>query len=227
MSRLSNRARRVRATASPRTRPWYGLVASPPPELAERLRRLQASLKLAEPVAEPQPEPHLTLKMPFELRSSLAEVDGQIAQVARCTAPIVVRLNGVGSFPGPYRSAIYADIAPNPRLQALHKALVRALEDVGEDVHSYAEEIELGNYVPHITIATDVSDDQLPQLLAGMREQQVQGSFRLTALELRRRDTDGRWHIVRSFPLTGPQKSARVARGKAPQGCRTPGARLP
>ncbi|MBI4493507.1 MAG: 2'-5' RNA ligase family protein [Chloroflexi bacterium] len=173
------------------------MIALPSPEVAERLRSLQQ--RLAVPGAEPQP--HLTLKMPFRVRTRLAEVRQRVAEVARQTAPVCVSVRGVGGFPGPYSNAVYASVPRNPELEALHAALVRALDGSIVNVYPYTGEIELAQYAPHLTIASDLSDEDFARLLGRLQDQPIEGCFEITRMHLMRRDTRGRWRVVQSFPL--------------------------
>lgn len=180
-------------------RPWYGLVALPPPAIERGLRRLQAQLA----VPPTEGDPHITLKMPFQVTGTLREVVERIERVARRTEPIDLSLAGIGGFPGPYMNAIYATVEPNPRLMALHTELVEALCGAVENVHPYTADIELHSYVPHITLASDLTDEQFEHLMARLRGRELRGHFELREMSLMRRDAHGRWRGVRTFPLGG------------------------
>jgi 2'-5' RNA ligase len=164
---------------------------------------LQVSLAL--PGADPLP--HITLKMPFHRKATLAEVRQRIQQVAAATRPIPIALRGVGGFPGPFTSAIYATIQPNRRLHALHARLVRALHLTVENVLPYTEEIELQRYVPHITLATDLTRADYRRLMRRLRNCRLEGRFELAELELICRGRRGTWARVALIPLgTAPRQ---------------------
>lgn len=176
------------------------MVAVPPPDIAERLRRLQDELVLN----ADENVPHITLKMPFQVRTTLAEVRARIAEAARRTRPIRVSIAGVGGFPGPYSNAVYATIHPSPPLLALHTALVEGLGGSVENVLPYTDEIEATGYVPHITVASDLSAEEFARSMARGQDYDVHGRFQIFEIELMRKEAGRRWKRVQTFTLECP-----------------------
>lgn len=190
-------------------RPWYGIVVVPPPEVVALVRSLQAHVD----ASRSDPVPHITLKLPFQVRTRLADVRARVGEVVAATPPITVTLRGVGGFPGPYTPAVYATVQPNRRLHSLHSRLVRALIGVADNVLPYTEELELKHYVPHITLASDLSRAEYRRVMNRLRGYQLEGRFQIEEVELSRRGVRRRWSRVEVLPLGTAVAGARLRRG--------------
>jgi 2'-5' RNA ligase len=184
------------------------VVTLPPPRIAHTLRGLREKLG----VSQHADEPHITLKMPFQVRTSLRDVQDRLLQVVLRTRPITVSLQGIGGFPGPYAATVYATIGPNPRLLALHNDLVATLHGAIENVLPYTEEVELESYVPHITIASDLSEDEFGRLMSSCQGRELRGRFTVEEVILMRRGASGQWRAVASYMLGARQPRSAPAR---------------
>jgi 2'-5' RNA ligase len=114
-----------------------------PEHIAERLTSLRAGLSGARWI---DPENyHLTLRF-------IGDVDGATARdftqaLGEIDAePFELRLDGLGSFGGRKPRAIFANVAPSPALEALHRANERAAREAGLPP-------EGRNFKPHVTLA--------------------------------------------------------------------------
>ncbi|MFC4620151.1 2'-5' RNA ligase family protein [Camelliibacillus cellulosilyticus] len=135
--------------------------------------------------------PHITVKEPFELEAD--EVDGcvdAIRQVTNSIEPIHISVNKVGSF-HPVNNVIYLRVADDPHLLELNRRL-----NQGEfsDSHKY-------KYVPHITIAQDLSDIEHADVLNRLKMKEFSHEEVATKVHLLKQQENGTWHVYETFYL--------------------------
>src|SRR5699024_9279620 len=94
--------------------------------------------------------PHITLKDPYEvIEESLKDVITEIKKIANDTKPFNININKVSTF-APVTNTIYYKVEPIQELIDLHNKMQ---QDFFTDSSQH-------NFVPHITIAQNLMDDE-------------------------------------------------------------------
>jgi len=145
---------------TPQSPPLYGVVLGLPEEFAEEIAgRRQRYCPNANKVIFP----HITLRVPFTCQDARSLIE-PLERVAREKLPVKVTAKGLGTFKGTGKNVLYVHVERTPELLELHKAVVEALDGVNE-VLPYAADHQMDNWVPHITIAEGMSEEQLECLM--------------------------------------------------------------
>jgi 2'-5' RNA ligase len=119
--------------------------------------------------------PHLTLKAPFEANEEQAkEIAQSLEKIAENSKPFQLKVMKVSSFK-PVNNVVYFKIQPTEELENMHKALH---SDFIGGKPQY-------NFVPHITIGQDLSDDE---------HSDVYGQLRM--LKIEHEETIDRFHLL-------------------------------
>ncbi|SDX44158.1 YjcG family protein [Salimicrobium album] len=138
--------------------------------------------------------PHITLKYPFE--SDDEEIERTIIpaldEIAKKTRPIDIEVKKVGSFK-PAANVLYLKIEPNEDLHRLSEKMHEgALE--GEREHTF---------VPHITIAQSLSDDEFSDIYESLRMSKFDLTDRLDRFQLLYQLDNESWSVYETFRLKG------------------------
>ncbi len=88
---------------------------------------------------------HITLRFIGDVDPHMAE-DVASAMSAISAKPFDITLNGMGQFGGEQPHSIFAAVAPNERLVALHKKIDRACQQIGLAP-------DTRKFTPHVTLA--------------------------------------------------------------------------
>jgi len=163
--------------------------------LAAAVRSLQGELARASRIrCDLGTPPHVTLKLGFATRDPAA-VAAWLAALAASTEPFDLAVGGVGSFD---EGILYLDVAPTPRLVALHRLVVAGLE-ARFGVAPWPLE-QGGRFHFHVTLASGLSP---PDLEAGrLHLAALAGRHRLPVdrICLLRADGEG-WATAGDYPL--------------------------
>lgn len=137
---------------------------------------------------------HLTLLGPTEVDATpsvSAKVEEHLAAVAATHEPYALHLRGTGTF-RPVTQVVFVAVA----------AGIAECEQLAGAIRSglLARELRYP-YHPHITVAHDVPDPALDAVFNGLAG--FEARFPIDTFTLYEHGTDGRWHPLRRFSLTG------------------------
>ncbi len=164
----------------------YGVLVWPPEDLRVFLEGLQAQhgVKGFGP-------PHLNLRQPFEWPYQEEALRIAVAGILRGHAPFRVRLGSWGYFP---QGVVYLRAYGGAPFARLYHAL--------EPLAPPLKEIEGPSYLPHLTLALGVGEEEARRLL-GLLPPPPRGSFLVKEAALVKSDEEGNLVEVARFPL-GP-----------------------
>jgi 2'-5' RNA ligase len=144
--------------------------------------------------------PHITLVYPFTPVFSLYKIYEQLEKVARQTAPFPVTLNRIKYFEGENNVA-YAALGNKRPVRKLHIALTQALEGVIQPQNTESRFI-LERFMPHVTLASLIPDEVLPELQKKLSKYHLHYEDRVTEFSLYA-EINGAWQRKRVFALSG------------------------
>ncbi|PTX65048.1 2'-5' RNA ligase [Melghirimyces profundicolus] len=137
--------------------------------------------------------PHITLKEAFEMdEEMLPKAVEHLDQVALNTSPFTVHLPKISTF-HPTNNVIYIAVEESEAVKKLH-------EKINSDV-LYHESAY--NYIPHITIGQQMSDDELHDVYGSLRMLKMESKTRIDRFHLMYQLENGSWTIYQTFLLRG------------------------
>lgn len=135
--------------------------------------------------------PHITLKSAFDAsEAEISAIASYVKQVAQQMEPFTIELTKAKSF-HPANNTIYLKVELSPELISLHKALNN-------------EEFFGGNadtYIPHLTIAQEISNDEHLDLLAQLTNLNISHQEKVDRIHLLYQLEDGIWTVHETFRL--------------------------
>lgn len=139
--------------------------------------------------------PYITLKDTFEVdESQMKEIIPKLQQIASRFAPLQIHASRISSF-YPTTNAIYFRIEPTEQLTSLHSTIQTEL-NVGNLKHVF---------VPHITIARDLSDAEHDDIYGQLRMTGVDEKDVIDRFHLLYQLEDGSWTTYEIFKLNGAE----------------------
>jgi 2'-5' RNA ligase len=136
---------------------------------------------------------HLTLLGPTEVdAAALPAIEKHLARVASAHGPFTLLLRGTGTF-RPLTEVVFVTVA----------AGISECERLNVAIHDLAaiERTAKFPYHPHVTVAQDVTPEQLDAVFADLADFEAQ--FPVDGFTLFEHGSDGRWHPHRDYALTG------------------------
>jgi 2'-5' RNA ligase len=176
-----------------------GIGIFAPADVAQEVKAWQALF----PAPQSGMKAHVTVKRPFVPRVSQAQIAGRIAEVCRHVWPFWLELQGLDQFTLPNSNVLYVAVTENPALRLLHQALLIALDEIAKPGSPEDALYEGEGFVPHLTIAHNLSDEELPAARARLAGYTPRYKFPVTELALAGQEDEGDWRILRYFPLRG------------------------
>lgn len=164
----------------------YGVLAWPPDDLMEWMRRLQKAYGV-----KGYGSPHLNLRQPFKWRWSQEALRRGVEGILRGHQPFRVKLGGWGVFDG--KGVVYLRAYGGSAFDRLYQSL--------EPLAPPEAEIEGPSYIPHLTLALDLERDAA-EALARKLPPPPRKSFTISEVALVE-DDDGDFVELARFPL-GP-----------------------
>ncbi|MGV3467356.1 MAG: 2'-5' RNA ligase family protein [Heyndrickxia sp.] len=167
----------------------YGIALFPSKALQERVNSYRKRYDTHYSMIPP----HITVKEPFELPDG--EKDHMVAKlqaVKKGISPIHIVVNRISSFQ-PVNNVIYLRVEDDPALTVLHEHLHGP--DF-PDTKSY-------NFVPHITIAQDLSDIEHVDIYDRLKMIKFYHEETIHEFHLLFQKANGTWSIDQSFNLGG------------------------
>jgi len=163
----------------------YGIAIFPSKEIQDEAN---AYRKRYDPQYTNVP-PHITLKPAFEmdipLRDALVE---ELRKIAKEMNPFAIQITKVKSF-APVTNTIYFKVEPNPELAELH-----------EKMHSGKFPSKQEHpFVPHITIAQDLTDDEYSDIYGSLNMKKMQLEDTVNRFQLCYQLDNGSWTVYETF----------------------------
>lgn len=133
--------------------------------------------------------PHITLKSTFEMDiPSRDNMVNELKSIANEMEPFTIQITKVRSF-APVTNTIYFKVEPTPELTSLHKKLHMGTFPVDRE-HSF---------VPHITIAQDLVEDEFSDIYGSLRMKEVQFEDTVDRFQLCYQLENGSWTVYETF----------------------------
>ena len=176
------------------------IVGNVPESHAQQVMDLWGELNQRFGVHSPMTEefPHFSL----HVATRYDDEDGAAEKLRAFAAehpPLRVRTAGLGLFTRE-RTVLYMPLVRNPRLNAFHRSLWKAVSGHGEDVRPYYRP---ERWIPHITLAHDKVDQyNLGGAISFLADQKLDWVFDVTSLSLIESD-EGERREVATVELTG------------------------
>lgn len=181
-------------TAAPAPDPataTIGIAIDVPPPWGEQLTRRRA--EAGDPQAAYVPA-HLTLLGPTPVDAArLPEIDQHLAAVARSHPPFTLHLRGTGTF-RPITEVVFVAVAAGISECERLAGAIGSCEAVSRP--------QRFPYHPHVTVAHDVSPEQLDAVFADLAG--FEARFPVGGFTLFEHGDDGRWRARQDYPLAGP-----------------------
>lgn len=134
--------------------------------------------------------PHVTLKSAFELENDqLPTVIKQIDEIATEISPFPLNVYKVGSF-HPINNVIYLKVRETEELMKLHERLNEVLKRK-----------EPYSFVPHITIAQNLSDGEFSDVFGSLKMRQINHEETIDRFQLLYQLENETWSVYETFHL--------------------------
>lgn len=135
--------------------------------------------------------PHIKLKTAFELgERKLEDIIDHLEQVAAATEPFQIDFHKVSTF-HPTSNVIYFAIRDTDPIVRLHERCNKGI--------LFDEEIY--NYVPHLTIAQEMSNDELNDVYGSLRMSKIDITVDIDRFHLLYQMENGMWTVYQTFLL--------------------------
>ncbi|GEL04349.1 YjcG family protein [Rummeliibacillus stabekisii] len=169
----------------------YGIVAFPSKEIQD----FANSYRKRYDTHYAKITPHITLKGETEIQSSeIEEISASIKKVCEQFNPLTISISKISSF-APVNNAIYLKVEPTEQLMHLHEALEN---DVAGGEAKY-------KFVPHITIAQDMSAGEHDDVFGQLRMTKVDFNETINRIHLLYQLEDGSWTVFETYRLRGEE----------------------
>lgn len=163
----------------------YGIVIFPSKEIQDEANALR---KRYDPRYSHIP-PHITLKETFNMdipqRDMLVT---ELKKIVNDTKPFTIHINKVRTF-SPMTNTIYFKVEPTPELTKLHDAMHTG------DFPPNKEH----NFVPHITIAQDLVDDEFSDVYGSLQMKKIAFEDSVDRIQLCYQLENGTWTVYETF----------------------------
>ncbi|MBM7578260.1 YjcG family protein [Jeotgalibacillus terrae] len=137
--------------------------------------------------------PHLTLKEPFEATDEeINKIAKKLNDVAKNAEPFTLRAYKISSFQ-PVNNVIYMKVDSVPELTNLYQSL-QSVEFGDESPYSF---------VPHITVAQKLSDDEHSDVYGSLRMAGVDHEETVDRFHLLYQLENGSWTVYETYRLGG------------------------
>ncbi|WP_174731026.1 YjcG family protein [Mesobacillus harenae] len=134
--------------------------------------------------------PHLTLKSGFDAtEEQIREIAGKLDDISRKHVPVRLNVYKFSSF-SPVNNVIYLKAEPTEELDNLHQDLGAAF-DIDQEY----------NFVPHITIGQNLSDDEHSDVFGTLRMTDVKFEETVDRIHLLYQLENGSWTVFETFRL--------------------------
>ncbi|HIS29901.1 MAG TPA: YjcG family protein [Candidatus Avamphibacillus intestinigallinarum] len=133
--------------------------------------------------------PHITVKNTFQADEKLLEeITTELHFIAKDTKPFTIYMNKVSSF-APVANTIYFKVEQ-----------IQPLLELYERTHEGIFPVEEGHsFVPHITIAQGLTDDEFSDVLSSLKMKKIQYQDKIDRFHLLYQLDNGSWTVHDSF----------------------------
>ncbi|MBM7571561.1 YjcG family protein [Aquibacillus albus] len=133
--------------------------------------------------------PHITIKEPFEAsQQEVQEITNELESIAKETKPFPLRVLKVSSF-FPVTNTIYLKVDPVDELLELNEKLYRGK----------LQQERAFSFVPHITIAQKLSDDEFSDVFGSLNMQEFNMEEIVDRFQLMYQLENGAWTVFDTF----------------------------
>ncbi|MDQ1913052.1 2'-5' RNA ligase family protein [Paenibacillus sp. GD4] len=168
----------------------YGLAVFPSSEIQEFADRYRKRYDTHYSIIKP----HLTLREKELISEEQLEKGiSYLTEAARKLEPFILHFNRFSTF-YPANNVIYMALADPEPMQKAYEVLCSGV--LQEQAKPYA-------FTPHLTIAQELGDDELHDVLSSVRKQPVDFRCTVNHVVLLRQTENGIWQSVQEFPLGG------------------------
>lgn len=129
-------------------------------------------------VLEASYRPHISLGVCNRLEASAFE--SELSTFTASIAPFLLSLSSVGIFPGT-EGVVFLGVTVTEQLLNIHSAFHKLFKNHAQEPWAY---YAVGNWVPHCTIASGLSEHQIAQVVAVCRQISLPISAEVTAVGL-------------------------------------------
>lgn len=139
-------------------------------------------------------EPHITLREKFTVTSEdeLNKLIQALSDIAQSSPTFTLTISKFSTF-HPVNNVIYLAVDKNEAIRDLHQKIN---EHNSQDDRPYA-------FIPHITLAQKMDTDEMLDVYAGIKRNNLDLEFVVDRFHLFKQAEDRTWSIVQSFELTG------------------------
>lgn len=163
----------------------YGIVIFPSKEIQDEANALR---KRYDPRYTRIP-PHITLKSAFTLDNAKRDrMIQELKSIANEIEPFTIQITKVSSF-APVTNTIYFKVESTPELNLLYDRM-HAGHFPENDDHAF---------VPHITIAQELMEEEFSDVYGSLRMKQVHLTDTIDRFQLCYQLDDGSWTVYESF----------------------------
>lgn len=134
--------------------------------------------------------PHITLKTSFQMddQTTIDEITSSLKQIANDFKPFQIQIKKVSTF-APVTNTIYFKVEPIPELLELHERMHQG---------KFSSELE-HPFVPHITIAQDLVEDEYSDVLGSLQMTKVEHEDTIDRFQLLYQLENGSWTVYDTF----------------------------
>lgn len=167
----------------------YGIAIFPSKEIQDDANALR---KRYDPRYAQIP-PHITVKEAFEYdEKDIDSISNALAEIAKETKPFDIEINKVSTF-APVTNTIYFKVENTPELTTLNEKLHDGIFSTEKDY----------NFVPHITIAQELSDEEYHDVFGSLKMRHVEFRDTLDRVSLCYQLENGTWQVYETFKFEG------------------------
>ncbi len=164
----------------------YGIVIFPSKEIQDEANAFR---KRYDPQYTNIP-PHITLKPTFEMDiPKRDEIVRELKKIANETEPFKIHVTKVKSF-APVTYTIYFKVEPTPELSALNDKMKTGKFPTTKEQHPF---------VPHITIAQDLVEDEYSDIYASLQMKEIEYEDTIDRFQLCYQLENGFWTVYDTF----------------------------
>lgn len=165
----------------------YGIAMFPSKELQDKANSLRKRYDSHYALIPP----HITMKAPFEVdEENVKETMNKLKKIADETPPIQIKFSRVSSF-HPINNVIYFKIDANEELLDLYDRL--HTDELGVE--------EEYTFVPHLTIAQNLTDEEHSDVLESMRMKEIYHEEVIDRFQILYQLDNGSWTVYETFRL--------------------------
>lgn len=137
----------------------------------------------------PKIQPHITIKSDFSL-TNVNEKDliQELENIAKYTSPFSIQVSKVSSFT-PVTNTIYFKVEPTSTLTTL-------FEKMHQGIFPDQEQF---SFVPHITIAQDLLDDEYSDIFGSLQMKEITLTDKISSFDLCYQLDNGTWAVKQTF----------------------------